>query len=34
MNTAELITNILVLTAASLMFGIILAISFLAVVMQ
>jgi hypothetical protein len=34
MTNAELITNILVLTAGSLMFGIILAISFLAVVMQ
>jgi len=34
MNTAELITNILVFTAGSLMFGIILAISFIAMVMQ
>lgn len=34
MSNTELITNILVFTAGSLMFGIILAISFIAVVMQ
>ena len=34
MTNAELITNILVFTAGSLMFGIILAISIIAVVMQ
>jgi hypothetical protein len=34
MNTAELITNIVVFTAGSLMFGVIICISIIAVVMQ
>jgi len=34
MNTSELIMNIVVFTAGSLMFGVIVAISIIAVVMQ